>query len=51
MLLAGHEITANPFASVGDIAKSKKVDIVIDLMAKLNMLVQSHLPPSKDCLN
>jgi ClpP class serine protease len=47
MLLAGQEITANPFASIGDIAKSKKVDVLTNLMGKMNMVLQSHLPASK----
>lgn len=46
MLLGGQEITANPFASIGDIAKSKKVDITLDLLNKLHLAIQTYTPPS-----
>lgn len=47
MLLGGQEITANPFATIGDIAKTKKVDVAVDLMNKLNFVVLSYLPKGK----
>lgn len=47
MLLGGQEITANPFATIGDIAKTKKVDVAVDLMNKLNLAVLSYLPKGK----
>lgn len=48
MLLGGQEITANPFATIGDIAKTKKVDVTLNLLNKLNLAVLSYLPKGRN---